>query len=85
MLRQLEYEQKSGALIEMAVAQNAVFELFRTARNAWLAWPVRFGPLIAAEIGVAEDVDRVVAALDRYVYQQLSELGEPEADFSGDG
>lgn len=29
LLRRLEYEQKSGSLVEMAVAQNVVFELCR--------------------------------------------------------
>lgn len=84
-LRELEYQQKAGELIEMSVAQNVVFELFREARNAWLAWPVRFGPLIAADLGIDDDADRLTATLSEYVYRQLVELGEPEADFSSDG
>ncbi|NYH23956.1 hypothetical protein [Paraburkholderia bryophila] len=81
LLRQLEYEQKADALIEMSVAKEVVFELCREQRDAWLAWPSRVGPLIAADLGV--DVDLITTRLSEYVYRQLAELGESEASFIG--
>ncbi|MBV2161407.1 hypothetical protein [Achromobacter denitrificans] len=81
LLRQLEYEQKSGALVELAVAQAVLFEAFRGQRDAWLNWPAKIGPLLAAELGL-EEADRVTEALTAHVHKQISELGEPAADFS---
>lgn len=80
-LRELEYQERSGEVIELALAPNVVFELFRDARDAWLRWPQKVAPFIAAELG--SDVDEVAALLGEYVYQQLRELGEPQPDFSG--
>lgn len=81
LLRQLEYEQKSGALVELAVAQAVLFEASRGQRDAWLNWPAKIGPLLAAELGL-EEADRVTEALTAHVHKQISELGEPAADFS---
>ncbi|MBC8726459.1 hypothetical protein F6X37_34540 [Paraburkholderia sp. 31.1] len=81
LLRKLEYEQREGSLIELALAEDVVFNLFRAQRDAWLAWPSKVAPFIAAELGV--EVDRVATLLGEHVWQQLSELGEPQPDFSG--
>jgi len=81
LLRQLEYEQKSGALVELTIAQGVLFEAFRGQRDAWLNWPVKVGPLLAAELGI-EEADRVVEALTAHVHKQITDLGEPAADFA---
>lgn len=81
LLRQLEYEQKSGALVELAVAQAVLFEASRGQRDAWLNWPAKIGPLLAAELGL-EEADQVTEALTAHVHKQISQLGEPAADFS---
>lgn len=81
LLRQLEYEQKSGVLVELAAAQVVLFEASRGQRDAWLNWPAKIGPLLAAELGL-EEADRVTEALTAHVHKQISELGEPAADFS---
>ena len=80
LLRRLEYEQKSGSLVEMSVAQNVVFELCREQRDAWLAWPAKVAPFIAMQFAI-DDVDRLTNTLTAHVHQQLAELGEPEARF----
>lgn len=77
-LRRLDYEQRSGSVIDMAQSRSVVFELCREQRDIWLAWPARVAPLIAAELGIA-DLDGLTAALTVYVHQQLVELGEPDA------
>ena len=81
MLRRLEYEQKAGTVIEMAVARGVVFDLTRQQRDTWLAWPVKVAPFIAAELGIA-DVEQVNRVLATYVHEQLAELGQPEPRFS---
>lgn len=74
--------KEAGDVIDVAVAEAVLFEQARQIRDAWTNWPARVGPLIAAELGVPPDP--VVEALNKHVQQQLSDLGEPEADFEGD-
>lgn len=81
LLNRLDYEQKSGALIELMLAQQVIFDAFRSARDAWLNWPVRFGPVVAADLGIDES-ERVTAVLTKYVHIQLTQLGEPDGDFT---
>ncbi len=83
LLRRLEYEKKSGALVELAVAQNVVFELCREQRDAWLAWPAKVAPFLAMAFAI-DDVDRLTTTLSAHVHQQLAGLGEPEARFGTD-
>lgn len=80
LLRQLEYEQKSGSLVELDTATAILFEEFRAQRDAWLNWPSRIGPLLAADLGI--EADKVVEAITAYVHKQIAQLGEPEANFS---
>ena len=43
-------------------------------RDAWLAWPARIGPELAADLGL--DATRVMIALEPYVRRQLQELAD---------
>lgn len=79
-LNRLEFEQKSGALVDMETASTILFEEFRAARDAWLDWPTRIGPMLAAVLGI--DADKVTTALSAYVHKQVTDLGEPQADFA---
>lgn len=79
LLNRLEYEKKSGALIELDVARNVLFDEGRRARDAWLAWPSNFGALIAADLGI-DAADRVTEVLVKYVHKQVSRLGEPQGE-----
>lgn len=79
----LDGRQKAGELVDLETAKNVLFEEARAARDAWLNFPSRVGPLLAADLGV--DADRVVEALSAHVSQQLSDLGEPEGDFTKQG
>ena len=73
----------AGSLVEIETAKLVLFETQRSRRDAWLNFPTRIGPLLAADLGV--DADKVVESLTAYVHQQLDDLGEPEADFAGNG
>jgi hypothetical protein len=78
-LKELEYRQKSGELVEIVIARQVLFEEFRAARDAWLNWPTRFAALIASDLGL--EADRVAAVLTTYVHKQLAALGEPSGEF----
>lgn len=83
LLRRLEYEQKSGTLIELTVAQGVLFDAFRAQRDAWLNWPTRVGPLLAAHLGI-DEADRLTEALTAHVHKQIADLGEPDGEFATD-
>lgn len=81
LLKQLEYEQKSGSLVDFEIAQAVFFEEFRAQRDAWLNWPIRIAPLLAADLGL--EADKVTEVLTAHVHKHISSLGEPEANFGG--
>ncbi|OOG61437.1 hypothetical protein B0E46_15785 [Rhodanobacter sp. B04] len=79
LLRQLEFEQKSGELIELSMAERVLFEGARAQRDAWLNWPARVGAMIAADLGL--EADRVTEILTTHVHKHIEQLGEPDVDF----
>ncbi|WP_233854212.1 hypothetical protein [Paraburkholderia sp. HD33-4] len=79
LLRRIEYEQKSGSLVELAVAQDVLFDVFRSQRDAWLSWSERVAPLIASELGV-DDTERLTRILHAHVLTQVRSFGEPSSD-----
>jgi hypothetical protein len=76
MLRRLEFEEKSGSLVELSVAEGVIFDVFRAQRDAWLNWPMRIGPLLAADLNC--EVELVTNALTAYVHNHIAEHGEPD-------
>ncbi|WP_086062237.1 hypothetical protein [Muricoccus roseus] len=70
----------ADAVVEIGVAEAVMFETFRAFRDAWMNWPARVAPLIAADLGI--EAGRVLEALTPHVQQQLEDLGEPEPDFT---
>ena len=77
-LRQLEFQVKSGELVNRAAAGRAFFECSRDLRDAWLSWPARIAVPIASELGI--DARALTTVLAREVTKHLAELGEPRAD-----
>jgi len=76
----LAARKDAGHLVEIEHAEAVLFETQRAQRDAWMNFPTRIGPLLAAELGV--DADKVAEALTVHVHQQLDDLGDPEADFT---
>lgn len=76
----LAARKDAGSLIEIEQAEKVLFETQRSQRDAWINFPTKIGPLLAAELGL--EADKVVEALTAHVHQQLADLGEPEADFA---
>lgn len=79
LLKQLEYEQKSGSLVDLSIARTVLFDSARAARDSWMNWPMRVGPKIAADLGL--EADRVTEVLIEHVHTQIADLGEPDAHF----
>lgn len=77
----LAMRRDAGDVVDLEVAEAVLFEQARQFRDAWMNWPVRVGPLIAAELGVS--ADPVVETLNKHVQQQLNDLGEPDPEFAG--
>lgn len=69
-----------GELVDRAQAIAHVFKLARAEREAWMNWPNRITPILAAELGIDEHA--LFVALDAAVRAHLEELGEfvPKVD-----
>ncbi len=80
--REDEYRQRRGELIELSTAKQVLFDEFRAARDAWLAWPGNNAALIAAKLGV--EPGPVLDVLTLYVRKQIDALAEPTGrEFQG--
>lgn len=76
----LKYEQAAGSLVDLAKAEGVLFEAARALRNTWLGFPSKFGPLIAADLGL--EADLVTGVLTGYIHKQVAALGEPNGQFA---
>lgn len=70
----LEVQQLEGKLVDRAKAVAHVRALAEAERNAWLEFPRRAGPSLAAELGA--DPTALEASLDRAVRQHLERIAE---------
>ena len=77
-LRRLRLEERRGTLLNRQTTLAKFFTTMRAVRDAFLAWPARVGPELAAEFGL--DQTRVMIALERYVRRQLDELADVRLD-----
>lgn len=73
---------EAGDVVDIGLAEAVLFKQARQIRDAWMNWPARVGPLIAAELGVPPDP--VLEVLNKHVQQQLNDLGDPDAAFEDD-
>ena len=71
-------EKMKGELVDRARATNAVFDLARRERDAWLNWPPRVAANMAAELGV--DPHALEQLLDQYLRAHLAEMAEVKID-----
>jgi hypothetical protein len=77
--KQLALEQRRGQLISRDLAVTKAFSFARMLRDAWLAWPARVGPMLAAELQVEPGV--VIVRLEEYVRAHLEELASERVEF----
>ncbi len=79
--RKLELEVASGTLVEVDPLRRQLFTMWRAQRDAWQTWPVRVSAIMADELGIEEG--RLLAALERHVRLQLSELSDRPGSLRG--
>jgi hypothetical protein len=48
----LNLRKDAGELVEIQRAIEIFFDMTRKQRDTWITWPVKIGPLLAAELGV---------------------------------
>lgn len=70
----LEYQIQQGKYIEVEEAKKLFFEEGRRLRDAWINWPIRVVPHIAAELDIP--ADKLLNVLNNYVYEHLNDLGD---------
>lgn len=73
--------KEAGSLIEADLVERVVFEEAQKARDAWLNFPSRIAPLLAADLGL--DAGLIAEALTAHVHRQLDSLGNAAFDFGG--
>lgn len=76
----LALDRESGALVDRAAVEKAVFDRARGERDAWIGWSSRAAAALASELGC--DPGAAFAVLDRLVRDQLASLAaRPMEDF----
>jgi hypothetical protein len=74
----IQLEKLKGALIDKPRALRLAFGWARRNRDAWLNWPSRVGPEMAARLGV--DQHLLTVELERYVREHLTQLADQPLD-----
>jgi hypothetical protein len=77
--KRLKLERQRGALVSRDQATQKAFAYTRLIRDAWLAWPARIGPQLAAAFDL--DAATVTVRLEQYVRQQLEDLASESVEF----
>jgi hypothetical protein len=76
---ELELRVRRGELLDRQKGLDTVFRFARMLRDRWQAWPVKVGPLLAAQFGL--DPGAVVVTLENYVREHLEELSSERVAF----
>jgi hypothetical protein len=78
-LKRLQLEERRGLVVNRATALAKAFAFGRLFRDAWLAWPARVGPLLAAQF--ERDATAVTVALEGLVRERLEQLARERVAF----
>jgi hypothetical protein len=73
-LRKLEYEKKAGRVVEVEPLKKVLFELWRRERDALLNFPTRYSAVIAAKLGINQNV--LTIELERCINEFLTERAD---------
>lgn len=76
--KRLRLQKERGELVDRAKAVTLMHRLAREERDAWLNWPARVAPILAAEFG--SDPRRMQVLLEDHIRQHLHELAEIKPD-----
>jgi hypothetical protein len=77
--KRLTLEQRRGTLISRERAVLKAFAFARLLRDAWLTWPTRVGPQLAAAFDV--DPTAFTVALEDHVREHLASLARERPEF----
>jgi hypothetical protein len=77
--KRLTLEQRRGQLISRDRATLRCFAFSRMLRDAWLTWPARVGPILAAAFDI--DATAFTVALQEQVREQLAVLARERPEF----
>lgn len=75
-LKELEYGEESGRLLDRERVHKTAFEISRIVRNAIMKVPTRVAPLVAAEM----DERAVKKILDEELMMALEQLADKEIE-----
>ena len=76
----LALDRESGALVDRAAVERAVFDRARGERDSWIGWSSRAAATLAGELGI--EPGDAFAVLDRLVRDQLAALASrPLSEF----
>lgn len=73
----LDLAEKRGTLIDRESVERSAFDRARAERDAWLNWPARIAPMLAAELGINERT--LYAALQRELRSELDSRSSQES------
>lgn len=71
MLAKAKLRMLTDEMVDRKCAGNYAFNLGRSLRDLFMSFPVRYGVLIAAELGT--DEHQTLAILDEYIRKMLTE------------
>jgi len=77
-LRRLRLDERRCQLLNRQATLAHFLATMHAIRDAFLGWPARVGPELAADLGV--DATKVMIALEPYVRRQLEELADVRLD-----
>jgi len=78
-VKRLALDERRGVLISREAATRKAFAFGRLWRDAWLAWPARVAPLVAAAFEL--DAGAVTVMLDAHVREHLADLTRERPEF----
>jgi hypothetical protein len=70
-LTQVEFEVRSGRLVDAEAVHKRIFRLAQEYKVSLEAWPAQVAPVIAAELGI--DATRLAVLLDKHIRAFLTE------------
>lgn len=76
-LREVEYLERIGQLVDRDAAARAAFDQGRMYRDRMINWVPAEAPYIAADLDI--EADRLAEVLTKYVHKLISSLAEPPA------
>lgn len=76
LLRGIERHRGAPDTIKTSQGADLALQENHLLRDAWLTWPARLGPVIAAQLGA--EPDKVTSILEAHIQREIAQLGSPD-------